>query len=472
MKKLLLTGLILLGSFSSVLAQRNLYVKQLAADSIKARVDTVNFPYFFSGPFTQSRTTVAVNDTLLHEWVQNQSGGGGAFWPLTGLGTLTGATTIAGGNFDLDINGTNSTTIATNGTENIDLSSTEIRISSDATPIRLSNSANITFENGTFTSVIGPTYTITDANLTPVGISYNALYNFNDLGDNNLVQKGHVNANFWPLSGTGNITGALNTIQSSIEGTTGIFLDNLRNFTINTNDNATTQQRNSFSMSQGSGLQLTRLSPDNLNNYTISLNDNSITLLSGGQPLNRGYSVNINSATDAGMIIEDFNTVRQGIRYNEVYQYAPLTDQSLVQKRHLDSLTSDVAGSTVAVQQLITSAELLAGNTTPIELVAAQGVGTYIQITSPVTYFLSFGTAAYTTNTTIDVQYGGGIQASTSINILAQTGDAISQDPAGFLVSLSGNVINQPLELIVDTGDPLVGDGEIIVSFTYQIKNF
>lgn len=84
MKKiiLLLFALIL---WVSANAQLNFNARRISADTLRARSSSqggangvLNWPYNFSGTFP----TIAVNDTLLHEWIKNLSGGGsgGNFW--------------------------------------------------------------------------------------------------------------------------------------------------------------------------------------------------------------------------------------------------------------------------------------------------------------------------------------------------------------------------------------------------------
>ena len=438
-------GLLLLLSISTF-AQRNLYVKQLSADSVKARVDTLNFPYNFSGPFSAAVPTIAVNDTLLHEWVQNQ-GGGGAI-PSNPDEILMNVAGTNQGQPELTYDpASNVLNVGGGGGIPTGLASDRI-ISTNAV--------------GNFRQIM--------LNAVPIGSASpgagqdGQVLQWNNAGG--TWDYTTVGGNFWPLSGTGNISGATNIMQSSSEGVTGLAFDNLRNFFVITNDNATTQTRNTFRMQQpgGAGLELVRLSPDNINNYLIQLNDNGVNILTGSVGLGRGYSITIPSAAGTDFQIEDFNASPEGILYNADYS-ATFTDRSLVDKAYVDN-------TTIPFQQTITSAQILTGNTTPIQLITAPGASNMVQITSPITFYMVFGTTAYATNTSVDVIYNGGIQIATSSAILAAVADEINIEAAVVANTPATNVLNRAVEFQVNTGDPTLGDGDLVISFTYRIDNF
>ncbi len=599
--KLILTALFLLLSCAAF-GQRNLYVKQLSADSIKARVDTLNFPYNFSGPFNVSTPTIAVNDTLLHLWVQNQ-GGGGAVIPsnpneilqnVAGtnqgqpnllynaansnlqFGTLNTVTATDLNNLFLNGNsnnitgagvinenivlGFNHTLNAVQAsptvtiTDNVAIGSNYTFISNDAAVqtstitncvgiggtmnsfeagvIESINNAviiggnNLSFEaasNGSVliggstvdvpngagnfvTAIALQNFTIPTAvsntaflprlrigsglNATiPDGSNADRIIGLNTTNGElqqllaNTVpvataspgagQDGQVlqwnngtttweyatpGGAFWPLSGTGTVT-ANNIIES-----TGATTISIRNQDAANDRAAITFQE----FGADKNFVIATQSPTDVS--SISTLPGSLQLTVGTTAANTGGQLTISQGVNAFQFV-DYATVRKGIQYDQVYLYTNLNDQSLTQKRHVDSLLT-VAGDEITFSQTITSAQILAGNTTPIQLVAAPGANAMVQITSPITFYLVFGTTAYATNTTADIIYNGGSQLSSANAILAAANDVIDIEPVSVPQTTATNVLNRAVEFQVNTGDPTLGDGELVINFSYRIQQF
>ena len=127
------------------------------------------------------------------------------------------------------------------------------------------------------------------------------------------------------------------------------------------------------------------------------------------------------------------------------------------------------------VKVTIPSAQILAGNTTPVQLVAAQGSGlTAVPISFVEIY--NYGTAAYATNTTQAIFYNGKAIAT---QFLAQISQLTLQQTAN--VSLSAAIVspviqdtiasNEPIMWGIQTGDPTAGDGTIEIYLTYIVIN-
>ena len=119
----------------------------------------------------------------------------------------------------------------------------------------------------------------------------------------------------------------------------------------------------------------------------------------------------------------------------------------------------------------IASADVLTLNTTPLTIVAAQGVGTAIEVISA-SVKIDFNTTAYATNTTLQLISPGGatlVQATTT-TVLAVT----QNTHTGFIrtapVASGGSIFeNTALTVNVFNGNPTAGDSDITVYITYRI---
>ena len=129
------------------------------------------------------------------------------------------------------------------------------------------------------------------------------------------------------------------------------------------------------------------------------------------------------------------------------------------------SFDDDFAPKYVKVE--VSSAEILALNTTPKELVAAPGAGKVIVPMSMISYY-KYGSTAYLTNLNLGIIHQGSSSDMLSIsNALAGSVDLING------VSLSSvaeaiEVINTALNVRVRTGDPTAGDGTLDIHLWYS----
>ena len=119
----------------------------------------------------------------------------------------------------------------------------------------------------------------------------------------------------------------------------------------------------------------------------------------------------------------------------------------------------------------ITSGQLLTSNTTPITLLSASGSLTEVEV--PIMFVLryKYGTTAYTTNTTIDIEYTGpaSTELITSKNCLGFTVTGIDFLPPAAVGTPHVRITpNYSLQLSTRTGNPAAGDGDLIV-YTYSI---
>jgi hypothetical protein len=120
------------------------------------------------------------------------------------------------------------------------------------------------------------------------------------------------------------------------------------------------------------------------------------------------------------------------------------------------------------IKKSVTSPQLLALNTTPIEVIAAPGAGKAIQVLGAFIAY-TYATAAYATNTTLL------LVNSTGTNEIASDGGSLISDTSsnkGYMTIAGGInsiVTNDSVVIEAQTGDPTDGGGTIDVYVTYQI---
>lgn len=135
-------------------------------------------------------------------------------------------------------------------------------------------------------------------------------------------------------------------------------------------------------------------------------------------------------------------------------------------KAYVDSVSSGIQTTTVAVS----SAEILALNTTPKQLIAAPGAGNVIRLIS-VSIFYTFGTSAYATFTNTAIEYEGTPEtpAAQDTVIINSTQSKVLFLAAGPGINNLVDVENKAVILTVETGDPTAGDGTLDVRVQYEI---
>jgi hypothetical protein len=127
-------------------------------------------------------------------------------------------------------------------------------------------------------------------------------------------------------------------------------------------------------------------------------------------------------------------------------------------------------GSTQSVTVAIGSAQILAGNTTPVQLVAAPGAGlAIIPISAVVKY--TYITAAYATNTS-QVIYLDTLNGSDNVLILiqtmlAQTANKSAVRSANSAVDENSIIANKALMWAIETGNPTAGSGRLDITVIY-----
>lgn len=118
----------------------------------------------------------------------------------------------------------------------------------------------------------------------------------------------------------------------------------------------------------------------------------------------------------------------------------------------------------------LSSAQILALNTTPVTLVAAGGAGTYVSV-DEVVATLNAGSAAYTGANAANVTYTNGAGAaatgtlsSSFLNTTASTTGAVKT-----VASAVAPVVNAPVVISVGTANPAAGNGTMSLDIVYRI---
>lgn len=120
---------------------------------------------------------------------------------------------------------------------------------------------------------------------------------------------------------------------------------------------------------------------------------------------------------------------------------------------------------------LITSAQVLALNATPLTIVAAQGTGYVIEVLAA-SVSITYGTAAYATNVNIQLITDGATGAQFKGGVLDATVSCIRklQEQLITLPTTTTQLIaNAALKVSVETGNPATGDSDITVRILYRV---
>ena len=127
-------------------------------------------------------------------------------------------------------------------------------------------------------------------------------------------------------------------------------------------------------------------------------------------------------------------------------------------------------GSTQSVSVAIGSAQILAGNTTPVQLIAAPGAGlAIIPISAVVKY--TYITAAYATNTSqviyLDTLSGSDNALILIQTMLAETSNKSAVRSANSPVDENSIIANKALMWAIETGNPTAGSGRLDITVIY-----
>jgi hypothetical protein len=116
----------------------------------------------------------------------------------------------------------------------------------------------------------------------------------------------------------------------------------------------------------------------------------------------------------------------------------------------------------------IPSADVLTGNTTPIDLVPAQGANKIIILTSYQLYLI-YNTIQYATNGDLQILLGTLVLDTTPDTFLFSAVDKFKFEQNFDATDDLSEFVNQPLSIQVDTGNPTAGDSDIRIFGTYKV---
>lgn len=204
---------------------------------------------------------------------------------------------------------------------------------------------------------------------------------------------------------------------------------------------------------------------DGTDTYTIGLGGASSFINSNIS----GEFCELSFLDDSGaskVIFSDGRASKRGIEYGAsgyVTQAQSLADKEYVD----DAVAASISTATVSVS----SAEILAINTTPKVIISAPGAGKFIQVIS-IMGSLDFVSSAYATNFQLEFRYN-----ATSASLAAAAWNIAQTEDKIFRFQLNSNttgeanasIINQPVTLNESTGNPTTGDGTLKVYITYRI---
>lgn len=118
----------------------------------------------------------------------------------------------------------------------------------------------------------------------------------------------------------------------------------------------------------------------------------------------------------------------------------------------------------------LSSAEILALNTTPIQFGLNVPAGYFPQIVGDIWMAGAFNGTPYATNTSLRIRSVGGLQNYVSaVNALNFTADCLIPLAKNAITSGKGFELGADLEMYVPTGNPTAGDGTATLYLTYVL---
>lgn len=121
-----------------------------------------------------------------------------------------------------------------------------------------------------------------------------------------------------------------------------------------------------------------------------------------------------------------------------------------------------------SVKVTLTSAQILALNTTPVTLIAAQGANTYIEVLACVAY-LKFNSIAYTGTNAANITYTNGAGAAATGTLASAFLDSSSSAAAKVIPVAVTPVANAPVVISVGTANPAAGNSTITLDLFYRV---
>lgn len=129
-----------------------------------------------------------------------------------------------------------------------------------------------------------------------------------------------------------------------------------------------------------------------------------------------------------------------------------------------------VPGVAQRARVTLTSAQILALNTTPVQLIAAPGAGKYISV-DEVVGFLRFGTTQYTGANAVEFRYTNGSGAKVTGDAASAWLDGASSAAVKTIAAAVTPVANAAVVAAVPTANPAAGDSVVVLDILYRTVN-
>lgn len=117
----------------------------------------------------------------------------------------------------------------------------------------------------------------------------------------------------------------------------------------------------------------------------------------------------------------------------------------------------------------LTSAQILALNTTPIQLVEAHGAGTVVVINKLLAK-LVYGSAAYTGANALEIRYTDGSGAKATADLPTSFLNATANAYYKAIEASAAPVENAKVVAVVPTANPGAGNSPIIIEIEYAVR--
>ncbi len=256
--------------------------------------------------------------------------------------------------------------------------------------------------------------------------------------------------NYFPIASSSNTIANSSFFQTTSKITDSIsnnyinFNDSINGVTINTNSNGFTTDSfiscTSLDALGGSITTGTRGSVDGSIVFFNNINNNRVTLQSGITGSNINFTLPTSYPSTNGQI--------------------------------LSATTGGVMSWIEGIRTLkvtLTSAQILALNSVPIQLIAAPGAGFAIQPISIATKISTYGGSAYSSFTNMRFYLNSLASFLVSDTVTLSSVSTVFTTPGGN-INNGGNMIeNAPLMVAVLNGNPTAGNSDVIVYISYRI---
>jgi hypothetical protein len=114
----------------------------------------------------------------------------------------------------------------------------------------------------------------------------------------------------------------------------------------------------------------------------------------------------------------------------------------------------------------LSAAQILSLNSSPVQLVAAPGANKVVQVLS-VLFKYTFVSAAYATNTTLQIKLGSDVYVAVG-SVISET-HTFWEGIIPFDFVSAADIANQPVTITVQTGNPTAGNSTLKVYLSYRI---